>query len=190
MAIDNIQLVRRRIGDARKDNIERFAITPEANTFALAFENATVDSVYDTGLGQLIEDTGYTMGAAPNELVLLYEGDEGNELVVTYHYYAFTYDELSELVTSYGVNGACVEAVRWLIADSARLHDYSRGATSENLSQVIKNLQSMLKDYIALGDTEDGSPVADMKILKRTNKYYNGKRELRTDLSRDDSLSL
>lgn len=192
MAIDNTQLVRRRLGDSRKDNTETFATAEDTNTFILGYENTTIDSVYDLNRSEspLTVDVDYEIGSMPNILTLLYTPERENTLTVVYHYYAFLDSEIDELIDAYGVNGACTEAVRWLIADASRLHDYSRGATSESLSQVIKNLQTMLKDYATLGDPTTGEPLVDMKVMKRTNDYYRGTRTIPSDLSRDDSLSL
>jgi hypothetical protein len=192
MAIDNTQLVRRRLGDSRKDNTETFATTEDTLTYILGYENITIESVYDLNKSSspLVLDTDYQIGLTSNILTLLYTPDRDSTLTVNYHYYAFLDSELDELIDAYGVNGACIEAVRWLIADASRLHDYSRGATSESLSQIIKNLQTMLRDYQTLGDPTTGEALVDMKVLKRTNDYYRGTRTLPSDLSRNDSLSI
>lgn len=190
MAIDSLQLVRRRIGDVRKDNTEAFELSSDTSDFTLSFDNATVTSVKDSNRDgdTLTDPSDYTVDG--KVLTLAYESENEGALSVRYYYYALSDAELQELIDQFGVNGACVEAVRWLIADAARLHDYSRGATSESLNQVVKNLQAMLKSYQGLGDTEDGVPSADMKVLKRTNSYYRGTKTYQVDLSRDDSLSL
>lgn len=188
MAIDSLQLVRRRIGDVRKDNAEKFELSSDNRVFTLAFDNVTILLVKDSNKETALA-TSSDYSLTGNVLTLNYEPENDGMLSVNYTYHAFTDDELNELIDQFGVNGACAEAVRWLIADAARLHDYSRGATSESLSQVTKNLQSMLKSYATLGDTEDGVPSADMKVLKRTNSYYKNTKTYKVDLSRDDSLS-
>lgn len=189
--IEQLTLVRKRIGDDRKTETETFPVTSTSTTVQLQYGNVGLFSVYDTekSSSALTVDTDYALDAEAGVITLLYTPTDSN-VVVVYYYYAFTDSELNDLITQYGVNGACAEAIRWLMADSARLHDYSRGATSESLSQIYKNLQSMLKDYTVLGTTDDGAPVADMRVMKRTNQYYRGTTDIPSDLSRDDSLSL
>lgn len=193
MAIDTLILVRKRIGDDKKTETESIPISDTTTTVQLAFGNATIFSLYDKAKSSsaLVVNVDYTWDGEAGVITLLYTPSVDSVMTAVYFYYAFTDTELNELIDDYGVNGACIEAIRWLIADSARLHDYSRGATSESLSQIIKNLQSMLKDYTtALGSDPSGAPALDMKIMKRTNDYYRGTRPSVSDLSRDDSLSI
>lgn len=187
MTIDPLILTRKRIGDDRKSEVEVFEVNDTVTYITLSYTNATVYSLVDASRGvvPLEEDTDYTVNTESGVVSLLYAPDE-TKLTIEYYYYAFTDEELNMLIDAYGTNGACAEAIRWIIADASRLHDYSRGATSESLSQIIKNLQEMLKDYGALVESD----TSNMKVLKRTNDYYRGTKTYQTDLSRDDSLNL
>lgn len=191
MAIDNQTLVRKRIGDDRKTETESLPINETTVTVQLRYSNATIFSLIDRNKSSvaLVENTDYTLHSESGIITLLYTPDPDSTLIAVYYYYAFTDAEIDDLINAYGINGACAEAIRWLIADSSRLHDYSRGATSESLSQIVKNLQSMLKDYSRMGDSTTGKPVG-MTILKRTNDWYRTKTTETQDLSRDDSLML
>ena len=194
MAIDSTTLIRKRIGDDKKTETETFPLSNETTTVQLKYTNATVFSVYDrdkqsTPLSS-VDD--YQVDSEAGIVTLLYEPND-SKLVVVYYYYAFSDAEITELLESYGVNGACVEAIRWLIADSARLHDYSRGATSESLSQITKNLQDMLKDYTALaGSTEEDGVTPSsggVHVNKRIHDDYRHRIDIPFDLSRDDSIN-
>lgn len=190
MAIDNLTLVRKRIGDNTKTHTEVIPIGENNNTVQLTYGNVTIFSLYDQqkSTAVLQESVDYIVNSPTGTITLQYQPIEDSELVAVYSYFAFSDEELEELINAYGINGACTEAIRWLIADSSRLHDYSRGATTESLSQVVKNLQDMLKDYSTIGSNADGSPT-DMTVLKRTNQWYRGTIPVQTDLSRDDSLN-
>jgi hypothetical protein len=193
MAVDSLTLVRKRIGDDKKTETETFALTDATTSVTLKFQNAGILNVYDRKKQStaLVLGTDYNFTSEAGVITLLYEPEESN-LTVVYYYHAFTDAELNELITAYGVNGACVEAIRWLIADASRLHDYSRGATSESLSQIVKNLQGMLADYIKLGGLtagNDGSGTGGVVISKRIHNAYRKKTDVPYDLSRDDSLS-
>jgi len=192
MAIDNITLIRKRIGDNKKTETESLALTPTTIAVQLQYNNAEIFSLHDKNQSSsiLVENTDYTFDTETGVISLLYTPQDGSVLTATYYYYAFSQAELEDLQASYGTNGAVVEALRWLIADSARLHDYSRGATSESLSQIIKNLQSMLDDYQKnLNTIDDDTPTSNLTIKKRTNQFYRGTTDIPFDLSRDDSLS-
>lgn len=190
MALDQLTIIRKRIGDDRKTETESFPVDENTATIQLRYGNSSIFSLYDKERSNtaLVLDVDYAFDSEAGAITLLYT-PEPSTITAVYYFYAFTDDELNELMEMYGMNGACVEAIRWLIADSSRLHDYSRGATSESLSQVIKNLQDMLKDYNTLGSNEDGSP-SGMTVMRRTNQFYRGRINVNTDLSRDDSLTL
>lgn len=184
---DNLTLIRRRIGDNPKTQSEVFSINDTINSVSLSFANSTITSIYDKEYSDssLSVGTDYTFDSVTGTVVLLYTTTD-SQLVVNYVYYAFTDDELNDLLDQYGLNVATVEAIRWLIADASRLHDYSQGVTSESLNQIVKNLRDMAKDYAEMGDPENPTT----KILKRTNDYYRGTSSVPYDLTRDDSLNI
>ena len=132
---------RNNLGDNKKTETESLALTPTTIAVQLQYNNAEIFSLHDKNQSSsiLVENTDYTFDTETGVISLLYTPQDGSVLTATYYYYAFSQAELEDLQASYGTNGAVVEALRWLIADSARLHDYSRGATSESLSQIIKN---------------------------------------------------
>lgn len=192
MAIDSITLVRKRIGDDKKSETESFPLTDTTTTVQLKYGNVGIYNIYDRNVQDtpLEVNTHYTVNVPTGTITLLYTpADTAINMTVVYYYYAFSEEEMTDLIGAYGVNGACVEAIRWLIADSARLHDYSRGATSESLSQITKNLQDMLKDYTKLGVSEDGMGTGGVVVAKRIHDMYRTTTAVPFDLSRDDSLS-
>ena len=184
--MDDITLLRKRIGDNPKTNSEVFTIDASTTSVVLSFSNCAITSIFDKEYADnsLVDEEDYIIDPLTGTLSLLYDHDE-SQITVNYHYYAFTDDELNDLLDAYGLNGATVEAIRWLIADASRLHDYSQGATSESLNQIVKNLRDMIEDYKALGDPTNPAT----KITKRTNEYYRGSTNINYDLSRDDSLN-
>lgn len=184
---DNLTLIRRRIGDNPKTNTETFNMDNNTTSVVLSYANSYITSIFDLekSATTLVEGVDYSFDNITGTITLLYMPDI-NPLTVNYIYYAFTDDELNDLITQYGLNGATVEALRWLIADASRLHDYSQGQTSESLNQIVKNIRDMIKDYQDLGDPDN----PNTKIMKRTNDYYRGTTNVLYDLSRDDSLSI
>lgn len=194
MAIDSLTLVRKRIGDDKKSETESFNISETTATAQLAYSNVGIFNVYDKKKqsSPLTLDTDYTVDSEAGVVTLLYTPETSSVLTVVYYYYAFKDSELQDLIDANGVNGACVEAIRWLLADTARLHDYSRGATSESLSQIYKHLQDMLKDYTAMGGLSagnEGQVSPGVSVDKRIHNYYRKTQDVPFDLSRDDSLS-
>lgn len=185
MPIQDLTLLRRRIGDNPNTETESFELGDSQVGIQLAYDNPTILNMYDTAkqTTPLVLDTDYSINGS--SIVLLYTPADGSVLTVSYTHSAFSDTELNELIEEYGVNTATVEAVRWLMADSAKLHSYSRGATSESLDQVFKQLKDLLAEYSKYGVLVDENQ-SDVVILKRTNQWYRGKRNIPTDLSRDD----
>lgn len=189
--MDSVTLVRRRIGDSPKTEVETFTLSDGTNSIQLQYENPTIVTIFDLSYKEtaLEQDTDYTQNGSI--INLLYEPTDETLLDVSYRHTAFSDEDITELVSTYGVNGAVAEALRWLLADSARLYSYSRGATNEQLDQVFAHLEKMLKDAEQRGDLNNPSNTgtsSGMTIAKRTTQWYRNTVDLPTDISRDDYL--
>ena len=190
MAIDSLTLVRRRLGDSKKDETESFTLGETGLSVQLQYEAPTIINVYDQHRAgsPLVLDTDYALNG--NTLTLLYTPQEGAILTVVYTHTAFSDDELNSLINDYGVNGAILEGVRWLMADSAKLYSYSRGATRESLNQVFRQLKELLHEYERLGNQLDpnnkGETSTGVTISERSTQWYRGTTPRSQDLSRDD----
>lgn len=151
--MDNLTLLRKRIGDNIKTQLETFDITPNTTSVELSFDNPTITKVSYTSHSQTTEISVYTL----TDKLLSFTAipDSHTVLEVVYQYSAFSNDELNTILASRGVNGAVVEALTWLLADSARLYSYSRGATNEQLDQIFNHLKQLLDRAEKQGNLDD-----------------------------------
>lgn len=180
-----IELLRKRIGDNVKTEVEHF-INIDTTELQTMFKNITVLSIFVDGT--LLESSEYTVNSEEGRITLDTSASSESTYIVSYKYYAFSDTELTYLIADYGANEAVKEALRWLLADAYRLHDYSRGATNQNLSQVFKNVKELLETYSKNGDSiPDGTTTpTGLTVHKRIADEYRKKGSVVSDLSRED----
>ena len=195
MTDQELSAFRRRIGDKPKPNQETFTATGGSGVFDLAYSGVgsvvvTVDGVLKT------VTTDYTVDADAGTVTFV-PGKippDGAVVSVQYVYCAFTDQELTDLFNEYGLTGGVIEAIRELLANSAKLYDYTQGATEAKLSQVFSNLEKLLNSYIKAADDggyvdEDGNAIGGVTIGKRTNPDNRTESSpTLEDLSRSDRL--
>lgn len=178
---DKIEHVRRRIGDSVKANTELFTSDGKEKLLSAAYKN--LFDVKVTINTSLLPSDNYTVSQEAGKIVLKTAPEDGAEIMVEYKYAGFSNDYVKGLIESYGVDGAVVEAIGTLLADSARFHDYTQGQTTDRRSQVfdhLKDLYQMAKDE-ARAKNDSGFSIGNR--IHSTARVDGG-----FDLTRDDSF--
>lgn len=154
--VNEILQVRRRVGDKAKDATETFEYQGQ-NGIPLSHNNVSNVSVAVNGTA--IASTAFTVNAAAGLVTLNDDTASGDDTVsITYVHAAYSDVEIGALIDQYGEKGAVVEILNELLADSAKMFDYSNGATEEKQSQIFKNLKQLLELYTdSSGNVNDGS---------------------------------
>src|SRR3954453_18023826 len=142
----DLDTFKRRVGYRIKGNQEIFTGTDDIQVFQLAFDN-----VFDVKVS--VDDAPYpddaiTVDAESGVVTLRGAPDEGSTITVQYQYAPFTDAEAQTLITEYGVDGAVIEALCELLANTARLRNYKQGDTEVDNSQVFKQVKQLLDPYV------------------------------------------
>ena len=178
---ENIDKVRRSIGDAIKTNAEQFSGDGSTIVFSLAYNNVqdiviTVDDVTTTPTSTYAGTGQIQLPTAPSDDAIV---------IVTYSYAGFLDSVIASLVDTYGEDGAIIECLKDLLASASRRSDYTQGQTKVNASQVFKNIKDLLEMYRPGGSL---SSVDGLTVGRRVNQNY-GTFTQGIDLSRDDTWS-
>jgi hypothetical protein len=166
--MNNEDIIRNRIGDKPKTEIERYqgngVITgfdihnDGAYDFVITFDDEAVDpSLYEyhDDLSRVIFTT-----APDNEVIV----------AIKYKYAAFTDAELTALLTSAGnnVDKATAEALRQALGDQAKMVSFQHGDRSVSLTDIFKNLMSLLDSYEKRITNDGANSGGSFVIGKRT----------------------
>ena len=68
-------------------------------------------------------------------------------MTIFYKFAAFTDEEAQALINEYGLQKAVIEALREILANTARLRNYKQGDTEVDNSQVFKQVKQLLDMY-------------------------------------------
>lgn len=165
MAVDN-DTIRKRIGDTPKTEVEQYIGNGALTGFDIHATNpfnfeitiddeATTAFTYDADIKKVLFD------AAP---------DNESVIKIKYKTAAFTDDELTAIGSASGddLDKATAEALRQALGDQARMVSFQHGDRSVSMSDIFKNLMSLLNSYekrISNSGSNSGSSFA---IGKRT----------------------
>ena len=166
---DKIEHVRRRIGDSVKANTELFTSDGRKKLLSMAYKN--LFDVKVTINTSLLPSDAYTVSQEAGKVILNTIPEQDAEIIVEYKYAGFSDDYIKGLIESYGVDGAVVEAIGTLLADSARFYDYTQGQTVDRRSQIFE----------VNAKTNSGFSIGNR--VHSTAQVYGG-----FDLTRDDSF--
>lgn len=182
MTPEEIRKFRRRIGDKIKSDSDITEADGTTATFHLRFNNVFDVTVFQNGSST----TAFTVDGDSGTVTFDTTPAEGDKLQFDYKYAAYTDTEIETLVDENGFQDGVIEALTELMADSARLYDYSEGATDAKLSQVFDHLQKLLESYKSGTGfaASDGTDIGSVKVGKRTHILYRSKRKSDEDLSR------
>src|SRR3954466_4074261 len=141
----DLNTFKRRVGYRIKANQETFTGTDETQVFQLAFDN-----VFDVKFS--VDDAPYpdvaiTVDAESGVVTLRGAPGEGSTITFQYQYAPFTDAEAQTLITEYGLDRAVIEALRELLANTARLRNYKEADTEVDNSQVFKQIRELVRMY-------------------------------------------
>jgi hypothetical protein len=177
----DLDTFKRRVGYRIKSAQESYTGTDTDDTYQLAFEN-----VFDVQV--FLNDVRYPAEylTIDGEVgVVKLKGPAGQDAVLAIHYkYApFTDAEAQALITEYGLDKAVIEALRELLANTARLRNYKSADTEVDNSQVFKQVRELIRMYE--DEYQSNRSVETGVIVQRRNDprgEADGCRE--TDISR------
>jgi hypothetical protein len=185
MTADEINQFRRRIGDKIKSESDVITVKVEDIVFNLRFSNIIDLTVYKNS--DLVNSTDYTLDVASGSVIFIDMVAVDTEVRFDYTYAAYTDDEIASLVEAYGFDKAVLEVLYELLADAARMYDYSEGATQAKLSQVFDHVQKLIDMYEKKSEgfqSDSGTSMGGVSIGKRiTESYRRGPKDDK-DLSR------
>lgn len=175
--VDDINLIRMKLGDYLKPAIDRDAGDGIVKQFVLTHKHIQDYEVEVDGTLKT-ETTDYTIDANNGIVTFVIAPASSKEVKVSYNYAGFNDTDLTTLLNTYvTVNSATQEAIKMLMADAARRFDYVHGQTQMNHSQVFEHLEKLLEVY-----RTSNTPT----IMNRKNKYYDNETETRSDITRDE----
>lgn len=176
-SVDDISLVRMKLGDSLKIGLDRDTGDGTVKVFVLTHKNIQ-DYIVTVGGVEKTETIDYIASVADGSIKFNTAPSNAAEIVVEYKYAAFTDDEISTLIDTYGsVNSAVIEAIKVLMADAARRFDYTQGDTDMKPSQVFTHLKDLLSIY------QKSLPP---QFVNLTSKHYESETRNTVDLSRAD----
>lgn len=182
---EDIKKVRRQIGDAVKAEADIQTASGNDRQFALRYNNLFDELVQVDGVERT---SGFEFDGDAGLITFDSNLDEGAVLKVAYKYAAFTDQEIGDMIDATSVAQATVDLIKELLANAARLYNYTQGPTKADKQQVFKNLKDLLDIYKA--EAADFNGQGGVAIGKRTNEAYRPSpvRGIKPDLSRDDEV--
>lgn len=181
---ENIDKVRRRIGDSKKSSSAKFKGDGSETVFSLGYNNVFDVKVYINS--NLIAEAAYTVSHDVGNILTQEAPPAESDIYVTFSYAAYNDAQIQKMVETYGVEGAVIESLNELLADSARFYDYSQGQTTDKRSQIfehLKDLLAMAKDDLAK------STQSDFAVGSRHHTHSSGCNHAE-DLTRIDKFVL
>lgn len=181
--VEQLKKLRRRIGDSSKKFVDRFEGDGSTTEYGLSYHN-NFDVIVSIN-GAKRPEGDYKVVASSGQILFLAAPEADSVVDVEYSYAGYTDDQLKALIDSYGENGAAVECLEELLADSARLYDYQQGQTSDKRSQVFDHLKDLLA---SARETANGTKSYGLVFGTRHPDIRPIHAE-RPDLTRTDSWS-
>lgn len=112
---------------------------------------------------QMTEIAGFTLDYSTGKLTFATCPNEGDAVVASYDFAAFTNFELQQYLDNAGGNLALAagEALLSLVADRSRLITWARNDMRLDFDQLRRDITSVAERYLSQGRSESGSPRAD-----------------------------
>lgn len=181
--MNELATLRRRVGDRTKAQRDIATGNGADRSFHLQYQNVFNVTVLVAAVAA--DPTTYTVDSPGGRVIFNVAPAEGAEVAFDYNYAAYTDAELQEILDDEGLAGATVAVLDELIADSARLYDYTQGETTNKRSQVFDHLLKLQERYTKAWETSKrGSGIRfgkraagrDLKINRRPN--FGGTQDL------------
>lgn len=176
--------IRKRIGDEPKTEIERFVANGELTGFDIHGVNPFGFEVTINDEVEPAENYEYD----PDIKKILFDVAPDNEAVieVKYKVAAFTDAELATIIdaSASDVDIATAEALRQALGSQARMVSFQHGDRSVSMSDIFKNLMSLLNSYEKKSSNAGANSGSSFAIGTRTMDDGKSKEYQPDDLSR------
>jgi hypothetical protein len=179
--MDNIATIRNQIGDNPKVEVERYIGDGVITAFVIHGKNPYEFAVTINE----VDETGFEFDSEISKLLFDTAPDVDAAIVIKYKSAAFTDEELQAILTASNndVDVATAAALRQALGDQARMVSFQHGDRSVSMSDIFKNLMSLLNYYEKRVTNEGANVGASFIIGERTmNDKKKGYRP--EDLSR------
>jgi hypothetical protein len=112
---------------------------------------------------QIVETTDFALDYSTGKLTFVAAPDEGDAVVASYDFAAFTDSELQQYLDNAGGNLALAagEALLSLASDRSRLITWARSDMRLDFDQLRRDITNVAERYLSQGRSESGSPRAD-----------------------------
>lgn len=164
--MEDLDVFKRHVGYRAEATQETFTGTELTTSVNLRYESV-FDVVVHVG-ESLRQSSTYTVDSEAG-VVTFTSAPEGEIVTVQYKYAPFTDAEAQALIDTYGVDKAVIEALREMLANTARLRNYKQADTEVDNSQVFKQLQALLKMYTDDYQRDQSSESGGMVIRTRND---------------------
>jgi len=179
--MDNKTTIRNRIGDQPKVEVERYIGDGTITAFVIHGKNPFDFEV----LINDVTETNFVFDSEISKLIFDTAPDTDAVIVIKYKSAAFTDAELDSILTTSknDVDVATAETLRQALGNQARMVSFQHGDRSVSMSDIFKNLMSLLNSYEKRISNEGANTGASFIIGERTmNDKKKGYRP--EDLSR------
>src|SRR4051794_19732125 len=127
MTDTDLATFKRRVGYNATAEQDTFTGNGTNKTVQLRHDNVSDVQVYFNDVQQ--DDGLYGLNDAAGSLTFTDAPDDNTVVTVFYTYAAFTDEEAQALIDQYGLQKAVIEALRELLADTAKLRNYKQADT-------------------------------------------------------------
>lgn len=145
--MENVNTIRKRIGDEPKTDIERYLGNGIETGFDIHGKNAFDFEI--TMNDEVVPAEAYAYDSDINKLLFVTPPENEAILVVKYKTAAFTDAELTAIINASAsdVDLATAEALRQALGSQSRMVSFQHGDRSVSMSDIFKNLMSLLNSY-------------------------------------------
>jgi hypothetical protein len=179
--MDDLTVFKRRVGYKVKADQDTQTASGNDRVYTLRFEN-----VFDVVIlfnGEEVT-SGYEVDSEAGTITFTTAPTADTVIVVNYKFAPFTDDEANALISEYGLDGAVIEALRELLANSARLMNYKQGDTEVDYSTVFKQVKELLKMYMDEAQAQGSEETPTLTVGTRKDPRISDESCQEPDLSR------
>lgn len=166
--MDNKTVIRKRIGDTPKTEVERYSANGSLTGFEIHGSNPFEFEVTMTPA----PDPAIAYEYDPDIKKLIFAEAPANDTLIEIKYKnaAFTDAEIDAILESHGskVDESTAEALRQAMGDQARMVSFQHGDRSVSMSDIFKNLMSLLNQYERRISNSGANSGSSFAIGKRT----------------------
>ncbi len=166
--MENINTIRNRIGDKYKTEVEQYVGNGTLTGFDIHGKNPYSFEIEVDG--DEVSDSAFEYDADIKKILFDTAPGADETVKITYKDNAFTDDELTAIYDASGedLDKATAEALRQALGDQARMVSFQHGDRSVSMSDIFKNLMSLLNSYEKRISNSGANSGSSFTIGKRT----------------------